>query len=174
MKRLSSQLIICSPEHILRNTVIELTDDGIVTRLIDLQHQQAETAHTLFFDGVISSGIVSLKSVLSNNQIDELRSSYNYIDLSIDNNTVFSNKPMIIDFGTNNDHRLINKILTEKHVLLQPINLYEFITGCTYTPSLILKTNHQLRVSGQPELILWQNLNLVNKHILPDTRIKLL
>lgn len=172
MKRLSSQLIFCSPEQVLRNTVVEINNDGVVSRLIDLQHQQTETAHTLFFDGLISAGIVSLKSEISDCEINAIKNDYNYIDLSANTNTSFtSNKPLIIDFGTK-DYHLINKILSENYSLFQSINMYKIISGCTYYPLALLNKREQIRILDQPQLILWQNLDFTNKHLLAQTRIK--
>jgi len=73
MKRVGSQLIYCSPDKLLRSSVVEQDENGYVIQFFDLQREQSETAQTLFFDGIISAEIISLKQYLSAKQIVELR-----------------------------------------------------------------------------------------------------
>jgi hypothetical protein len=82
MKRLSSQLVFCDANSLLRSTVVEQNDDNVITDIIDLSTRQSETAHTVFYDGVISGEIISLKQYLSNDQLLEITKGIVYLDLS--------------------------------------------------------------------------------------------
>lgn len=163
MKRISSQLIFCSPDKILRNSVVEQNEDGFVTRFINLQTEQVETANTFFFDGIISAEITSLKQHLSASQIAELSYKYNYVDLSAtDIIQIEDGKQLLIDFGTNNPE-IINQILKNKAHLICGLDAFQFIAASCYYPIEILKTEVHLQLSHKPNLLLWQGLDLVNK-----------
>ena len=171
MKRISSQLIFCSPDKILRNSVVEQNEDGFVTRFINLQTEQVETANTFFFDGIISAEITSLKQHLSVSQITELSNNYNYIDISTANAIDVDNKKqLLIDFGTNNPE-IINQILKNKAHLICGFDAFQFIAASCYYPIEILKTEVQLQLSHKPRLLLWQGLDLVNKKITTHSSI---
>lgn len=171
MKRVSSQLIFCSPCEILRNSVVEQNEDGFVTRFINLQSQQVETANTLFFDGIISAEIISLKQHLSATQITELSRDYNYIDLSTASTiNLENNKQLLIDFGTN-DLAVINQTLKSKASLFCNFDAFQFMAACCNYPIEILKTDVQLQLSHKPNLVLWQGLNLVSKQITANTSV---
>ena len=171
MKRVSSQLIFCSPNKILRNSVVEQNEDGFITRFVNLQTEQVETANTFFYDGIISAEITSLKQHLSAAQIAELSKVYNYIDLSTASTiNLENNKQFLIDFGTN-DLAVINQTLKSQASLFCYFDAFQFISACCYYPIEILKTNVQLQLSHKPNLLLWQSLNLVSKQITANTSV---
>ncbi|NDP20995.1 MAG: hypothetical protein GZ091_07945 [Paludibacter sp.] len=61
MIRFASQLVFCSPQQILRRTVIEQNEKNTITRIFSLDESVAESAQTSFFNGIISSEFISLK-----------------------------------------------------------------------------------------------------------------
>lgn len=165
MKRVSSQLVFCSPSKILRNCVLEQDENGALTQIIDLQIQQSETHNTLFFDGIITNGIVSLKTELSDIELRKLKSSYNYFDFSKpDNFKLEPLKPLLIDFGTS-DTVIINKILKKYFELFLEIDIFQFLNGCCFLPMQILKRNEFIEQNHKPQLLLWKGLNLIDKQI---------
>src|ERR1035437_5686425 len=112
MIRAGSQLTFCSPDEILRRTVVELNDQKIITRIFSLDEGNVEPAQTLFFDGILSAEIVSLKQN-AGAYISGLLKDYFYLDFSVILPSVVikqSDKPLIIDFGTNSPE-IINNLL---------------------------------------------------------------
>ena len=63
MIRVASQFTFCSPEKILRRMVVEIDELNALTRLVDLDTHNAEPANTLFYDGILSAGIISVNEV---------------------------------------------------------------------------------------------------------------
>ena len=171
---IGSQLTFCSPGNILRRTAVERDDCGIVTRIFSLDESQVESAHTLFYDGIISAEMVSLKQHVACGQIAELTAGYCYIDSSEEN---FSDKiinhlnPIILDFGglTLNE---INRKLVEIAQRYSQISVFDIITGCVYHPALVLGYKAELIQQRQTKLLLWQNVDLLNKILTVATNIR--
>lgn len=176
MKRVSSQLVFCNGNKLLRSTVVEQNDDNVVTDIIDLSNQPSETAHTMFYDGVIAGEIVSLKQYLSDDQLVEIAKEMVYVDLSQWYNTPFvfdRSSDLVIDFGTNNIDE-INKMLKENFDTLSAITVFELINACSYLPQRLLGLSKNIEVSLQTDLVLWQGVNLVSHAFTPQTTVRLL
>ena len=176
MKRLSSQLVFCDANSLLRSTVVEQNDDNVITDIIDLSTRQSETAHTVFYDGVISGEIISLKQYLSNDQLLEITKGIVCLDLSEINKTPFvfdKSSGFIVDFGTNNFSE-INKMLKENFDALSAITVFELINACSYLPQRLLGLSKNIEVSHQTDLVLWQGVNLVSHALTPQTSVRLL
>lgn len=173
MKRVSSQLIYCSPGKLLRNSVVEQDEDGNIIHFFDLQAQQSETAQTLFFDGIISAEIISLKQYLSAEQIVELTEKYNYINIA-DNDLTgipnFSDKPFVLDFGTNNI-TTINNILKNRNRFFVHFNAFQLIAACSYLPIEILNLPLKIQFGQKPNLLLWQGFDISSKKVQSQIRI---
>lgn len=176
MKRLSSQLVFCDANSLLRSTVVEQNDDNVITDIIDLSTRQSETAHTVFYDGVISGEIISLKQYLSNDQLLEITKGIVCLDLSEINKTPFvfdKSSGFIVDFGTNNFSE-INKLLKENFDVLSVITVFELINACSYLPQRLLGLSKNIAISNQTDLVLWQGVNLVSRALTPQTTVRLL
>lgn len=167
MRRISSQFILISPTSILQNHVVELNSEGAVCQLIDIVKQIAEPAQTLYYNGIISAEIVSLRSHFSTKEINELSLTYNYINisnLSTESCVELNENPLVIDFETNNLNE-ISQIINNKKNVFSKLNVFQLISACTYYPIQILDLQKQIRVTNCPELVLWSGIDLINKRI---------
>ena len=172
MNRFASQLTFCSPEKILRRTVVERDDQNRITQLFSLDDSQFESAQTLFFDGIISAEIVSIRHQIPAENISEIVKEYNYIDIS---SNVFSlkltsEKPLILDFGTNSIEE-INSKLSKLAFEFSDIPVFDLIAACVYYPAVLIGKVAELRINKQTELVLWENINLPEKRLTSKSRI---
>jgi len=169
--RVASQLIFYSPDEILRRTVVEQDEQKIITRLFSLDGNVVETAQTLFYDGILSAEIISVKQEVST--FDDLVSAYNYIDLSngIPTEISVSEKPLLLDFGTHSILK-INQLLAGLIPVIAAFSMFEIIAACCYFPALVLGRTASLSINRSTRLLLWENSDLVNKKITKLTRIR--
>ena len=173
MIRAGSQLTFCSPDEILRRTVVELNEQKIITRIFNLDEGNVEPAQTLFFDGILSSEIVSLKQN-TGAYISCLFKDYNYVDFSLSlptNGIKQSDKPLIIDFGTNSPE-IINNLLPQFTPFLEEFSIVEIIAACTYYPSVVLGCSAGLKENFCTGLILWEKVDLSKMSLLITTHIR--
>lgn len=165
MRRVSSQLIFCSSSKVLRNCVLEQDENAVLSQIIDLKTQQSETHHTLFYDGIITNGIVSLKEELSDIELNKVKSDYNYFDFS---EPIYfeldTKKPLLIDFGTP-DIAIINQLINIHYKLFVDFDIFEFLTACCILPLQILNRPELIELNHKPNLIIWKGLNLIDKQI---------
>lgn len=174
MKRVGSQLCFCSPALILRRMAVEQNDDNTVTRIFSLDDGIVESANTLFFDGILSAEIVSLKQSSATHLSEKLMVDYQYIDISEEIPTkeiASGSKPLILDFGTDSPVQ-INKSLAQLAPSLSSFSIFEIIAACTYYPALLLNKIGKLCENRTTQLLLWENVDLVNKRITLQTRIR--
>ncbi len=158
MKRVSSQLIYSSPDSFLKNTVIETDEYQHIVRLINLSDEQSETAQTLFFNGIISPGIISLslRGALPN------CAEQPYVNLSVSENpeTIFSNR-CIIDFGTE-DQTVINKLLRKHELFFSKHTASEIIRACCILPAIYTNQPCHIEPGTAPGLMLWTGFDLTS------------
>lgn len=173
MIRVASQLTFCSPEKILRRTVVERDDQNRITQFFSLDDDRVESAQTLFFDGIISSQIVSLKQHIPVEKIPEIVKDCNYIDISGSVFTVnlISGKPLIVDFGTNSIEE-INHKLAKLAFEFSNLPVFDLIAACVYYPAVLMGKVAELRINNQTELVLWENINLPEKRLTSNSRIR--
>jgi len=174
--RVASQLTFCSPQQILRRTVVEQDDQKVVTALFNLDDCPVESAHTLFYDGIISAEIISIKQHVTKLDIDELTLNYQYIDLTetIPIEQIHrSDKPLILDFGINSIDE-INAKLSLLTSVLEIFSAFEIIAACTYYPAILCGTNSILVENSITDLVLWENVDLVNNRITDKTKIRII
>lgn len=164
-RRLSSQLICLTADEIIKNAVIEIDDSGIISSIAGLQ---TETARTLFYNGVISNSVISLKE----RGISADSSAYNHVIIKdvIDLNAIVAGVT-ILDFGTENINEL-NQIFREKINAFTPFNLLEIIGACCYTPAKTAGINHSLEVSNHVQPVLWVGFDLSARRIREPLRIQ--
>lgn len=174
MTRIGSQLTFCSPQQILRRMLVERDEQDKITGIKSLDEGLVETDQTLFFDGIISTGIVSLKQNKPTEEIQELCKEYNYYDLSeefpvfeISNNS----KPLVCDFGTNSLD-LINLKLTQVAQANLAFPIFDLIASCVYYPVLLLGGEAELKLNRRSKLLLWENTDLVNKTLTIGTKVR--
>lgn len=174
MTRVGSQLTFCSPELILKNAVVEQDVQNKVVRLFGLNDNSVESANTLFFDGILSAEIVSLKQILKAEIPKNILDRFHYIDFS-GNSTpkkiATSDKPLILDFGTTSTSE-INKFINHQTSFLEKFGIFQIIAACTYYPLLAIGLPAQLCENRITNLILWENIDLVNKRFTTGTRIR--
>ena len=173
MTRVASQLTFCSPQQILRHTVVEQDDTKVLISLFGLESQQVESAHTLFYDGIISMPVVSLKQHISSITVAGLVANYQYFDLTTTpllGLITPSNKPLVLDFGTT-DRTDFNRLLQLSYPLLRAFSIFEIIAACVYYPALLMGLHCSMEEGVSTELILWQGVDLVNKKLTQTTAI---
>ena len=161
MTRIASQLLYCSPDRIVRNAVLERNSDLIVSNIYDLK-QVFEMSNTLFYDGIISAEILSVKQNTTSNVIDSIAENYKYVDLSLfdlKSHIELESKELILDFGTSNVSD-INKILHNVVPYLH-ISTTELVAACVFRPSFFLGINSKFDVSTKCKTLLWQHSNLI-------------
>jgi hypothetical protein len=174
MIRIGTQLTFCSPLKILRRTVVELNGQNVVSRLFCLDDGNVEASNTLFLDGVLSSGVISLKQNMPVDDASDLLMDYHYLDLSESfpsSEIVRTKKPLIIDFGTNSPDK-INNLLARLVPVLSSFSVFEIIAACTYYPALFLGWPAGLSEMNCSSLFLWENVDLVNKKLLADACVR--
>ena len=174
MKRVASQLTFCSPDKILRRAVVERNEQNIVTQLFSLDEGNVEATRTLFFDGILSAEIVSLKQ---NNQVDMiscLYKDYQYLDLTINPHVIEivpTRKPLVLDFGTNQTN-VINIILQHSIQALSAFTIFDIIAACTYYPSLLIGGVPELTVNRFTRLMLWEDVDMINKTLIASSHVR--
>lgn len=173
MNRVGSQLTFCSPRRILRQTVVERDEHNVITRFFNLDDATVESEHTLFYDGIISAEISSLKQNLTVEKIQKLVTNYSYFDLSEDFSSFEipdSEKPLLLDFGTTSTEKINPKLF--KLARLNPnLSVFDLIASCVFYPALLLGKS-ELTENTQHDLLLWVNINLVNKNLTTNSKLR--
>ena len=174
MIRVGSQLAFCSPNTILQRMVVELDDQHCIKNLFSLDDENVESAQTLFYDGILSSGIVSLKQNTSEESISRLTNGYQYFDFSENQfslNIKLTDKPLIIDLGTDLPDK-INNLLPHLSLALPSLSVFDIIAACTFYPALLVGQSPGLIEKQGVNLLLWEYADLVNKKLTANTRIR--
>lgn len=174
MFRVATQLTFCSPQKLLRRTVVEQDLHSYITRIFSLDDGLVESAHTLFFDGVLSAQIRSLKLLLSPTDIDRVKADFQYVDLSDDCDFVLNlnlDKKLILDFGTC-EPSVINIKLKYYAQQLSQLSLTDVLSACTYYPALILGETSEIIENQCTKLIIWDGFDLVNKKFTNRTFVR--
>jgi len=174
MIRVGSQLVFCSPGFVYRRMVVELNDRNIIENIFSLDEGNVETANTLFYDGILSSGIVSLKQNAVTENFSNLITGYQYFDFSESHSSFdvkLTDQPLILDFGTTMPDN-INALLPHLSQVLSYLSVFEIIAACTYYPSLLTGRAPGLKEKQYTDLILWENVDLSEKKLTANTRIR--
>jgi hypothetical protein len=174
--RVASQLTFCSPQQVLRRAVVEQDELKIIKAIFSLDESSVESSHTLFYDGIISAEIISAKSHATKCEFDKLIIDYQFIDLTENiPKTKFNRteRPLILDFGTN-EIDAINLKMAILAPLLKTFSALEIIAACTYYPAILCGINPALAENRKTDLLLWENLDLVNRQIALETKIRII
>ncbi len=174
MIRVASQFTFCSPQQILSRNVVEQDEHNVITRLFSLDESAVDSAQTLFFDGILSAEIISLKANIPLVELSNIADNYQYLNFSIENKLqqiLPTNKPILIDFGTilNNE---INAKIASHAFAMQYFSIFEIIAACTYFPSIVLGLPASLTPTRCSQLLLWENVDLINKKVTNYTKIR--
>ena len=171
MKRFSAHVICASAGVELLRTVVEL-ENGLVVGIISLDNTSVETAHTLFVDGMITPGLISIKeNTVESSKVPDL-TNFNYIDLSDGTGlpeVINTDLPLIFDFGTSN-LPLVNKIIGK--LADSGFSLPDLVNACIFHPSKVLGISSDIRVGHKTNLIHWRNVDLVNRKLTSLTRLE--
>ena len=165
MTRVACQLIFCSPDIILRQSVVEIDENQFINDIFSLETQRVESAKTLFYDGIISMEPISLKQQIPLTEIQNRSTNYHYIDLStslLQDQISPSDKPLILDFGTTNPSE-INCLLALYYPLLKSFTIFDIIAATVYYPAKLMGIEYIIKKGIQSKLILWKDVDLVNK-----------
>ncbi len=166
MKRLSSQLIITESAETLRNSVVELNNYAISYQNI-LTHNH-ETAHTLFYDGILSPIVISLAAHgITKREIENTGYKIVLIE-DIDTVKSFEDKKTIIDLKTDNP-LLINDLIKKHHHVFCRFNSIDFIIACTVLPQLVISDFNSMSECRT----LWSGTNLADKKITAQTSVSI-
>jgi len=174
MKRMASHFVALAPDDIRRNAAVELDGHGVLTNIFDLNDGHVESAHTLFYDGIISAPVVSISSHCVADKILELTDNFHFVDFTkeIPTKEIIPNgKQLIIDFGTENPLE-INALLPKLSIVLSAFSVFEIVSACVFYPALLLTETSPLEIGVRTSLIIWQNADLVNKTFTEKTNIR--
>ena len=174
MIRIGTQLTFCTPEKILRRTAVELDEQNVITHLYNLDDGNVEPSQTLFFDGILSAGIVSVKQHAGMEETSHLLQDYQYLDVfgQIPSTVIKqTGKPLILDFGAKLPNE-INVLIPFLASALPEFSIFDIIAACTYYPSLILGWAAGLTENTRSKLILWENVDLIEKKLTFNTFIR--
>lgn len=157
MRRVSSQRVMCSKENLLLNSVIQIDNSGIISKLIRLNDHAAEVSGTVFYNGIITPGIVSISKRSSSKTIDDLSKKYNviFIDKIIAGEVVpIENRPLIFDLKTENPEN-VSHIIRENMEFFRKISIIDVIKAMVFYPAEVLGINNEIKSGNSTKLLLW-------------------
>ena len=172
MKRFTAHLIFPSAGVELLRSVVELDESGMITGVISLDNTSVEPAFTLFLDGIITPGIVSIRELTEKDKKTPDLTNYHYLDLSdgtVPPHVIGTDLPLIIDFGTSNLSRA-NKII-EKFAS-SGLSIRQLVDACIFHPAEALGICVDVNVGNKTNLIRWQNVDVLNRKTTPLTRLE--
>jgi hypothetical protein len=174
MKRIASHFLFQSPQVILRRYAIELDDLKRINSIFSIESEIHETAHTQFYDGILSLSHISIKQRFPEILISEkFVSKFQHIDLSnLAKNTGNScEKQMVIDFGTEKPTEIVNILLSNLE-FLESISIFELLAASIYFPRMAAGIDAEPMIERDESVILWTGINLVDKMITPNVKIQ--
>ena len=172
MKRFTAHLIFPSAGVELLRSVVELDESGMITGVISLDNTSVEPAFTLFLDGIITPGIVSIRELTEKDKKTPDLTNYHYLDLSdgtVPPHVIGTDLPLIIDFGTSNLSQA-NKII-EKFAS-SGFSIRQLVDACIFHPAEALGICVDVNVGNKTFLIHWQNMDVLNRKTTPLTRLE--
>lgn len=174
MARFSSQLIFCSPNEILRRSVVEINEQNIIKSIFSLDNTNVESSNTLFFDGIISASGVQLRREILSEKLESIKMDYQYFNLEYlenSNKITPNNKPLLLDFSSNSAD-IIYTLICKYADILEDFSTFDIISGLVYHPAIVNGQDVSLKPQHESQLWLWQNTNLVSKKMTRNTHIQ--
>lgn len=148
---------MCSKENLLLNSVIEIDNRGMISKLIRLYDHAAEVSGTVFYNGIITPGIVSISKRYSSKTIDDLSKKYNviFIDKIIAGEVVpIENRSLIFDLKTENPEN-VSHIIRENMEFFRKISIIDVIKAMVFYPAEVLGINNEIKSGNSTKLLLW-------------------
>lgn len=162
---LSSQLIVTETGEVLRNSLVSYNTQTALNEYRPIMQSTHESAHTMFYDGIISPPILSLHQ----REIKHEKTNYDYchfIELSASIAT--GTKPLVIDFDTEDVHE-INRILSKNYALFQHIPLIDFILSVSVHPHCLSAHSYQFQ-----QRFLWKRADLIHQKATASMQIAII
>ncbi len=158
MKRYFCQRIICSQNETVLNTVLEIDDNGIISRLIPFKDLTVETSSTIALNGIIAPEIFSIETRNERRPENTKHTeNFNYQRLDTENDLQLSannGKPLILDCGSELVST-VNSILQKHKDILSNIDLFEVIKAFTVYPAVALNQENEIKQGNPIKLTLW-------------------
>jgi hypothetical protein len=145
-------------------------------RIFSLDDSAVESAQTLFFDGILSGEMFSIKEAVLPSDIPQLVTDFHYFDFSTQlpsRDIEWSEKSLIIDFGANSVSE-INQKIASLSALLGAFSIFDIIAACCYYPALLLHQTAELTKNRCTKLVLWEGVDLIHKKCTESTCIRVL
>ena len=159
-----------APNQLLRRTVLEISERNTVSQLISLDELHSETAGTVFCDGIISAGIISLS--LRDYLIQQIPAEFLYVDIrnSIPAEFELKNRTLILDAHTE-DPAEFTFYLQKAFNSISDLSITDIIAATCYTPASLCNIDHEIRPGNNILPLLWQNCNLPEKKLTPNSSV---
>ena len=174
MTRISSHFTFCSPQRILQKSVVEIDNQGYISQIFGFNNANVESYQTLFFNGILSTEIISVKKSILPMNFENVFLNYNYFYISDDiyiDEIKPTDKPLVLDFGIDSTDK-INHLLSGLAHALNLFSIFEIIAACAFYPTTILGQVAELKENMQTKLILWENVDLINKSFTSSSSIR--
>lgn len=172
MKRFASQWLLCPDLAVLKNNMIEVADDDVIVRVADLHGQNSETAGTVFLNGVIAPGIISLlqRKVPDSLVIITGKTLFRIVDGQFESVFPGTKDDFILDFGTENPQE-VNVLLRNNLAFLKSFSLEKLIHACTFAPAAFVQGDISIVAGAQIKLTAWENVDFINHRLTENTRV---
>lgn len=158
----SSQLIITEKAEVLRNSLASFNTQNNVFEYRNIMQHAHEAAQTIFYDGIISPPVFSMKL----RGYSTSKMSCEYITLyELNTQKSLPTIPFIFDFETENIQE-INKILADNFVLFQSVSVLDFIISCCVLPVQVAEVSEEFN-----HRFLWKDADLVHKKITANLQV---
>lgn len=157
MKRILSQRTMCSKGKVLLNTAIETDENGVILKLISISEGIFETSRTVFYNGIITPGIVSISKRSSLKIFKEISGKYNVFNLEeIISGKIpaFDSRPLLIDLKSENPE-IVSQIFKENMDFFRKITIFDIITSMVFHPAEALAVKNEIDIGEFAKLILW-------------------
>lgn len=166
-------MLVCASGDVKRNNILEIDSDNKLVRIQDLTLLQTETAHTVFYNGIISPSIISLAKRLSSDELNQVSKNYLYINLLTDYElpTLNPNKNQLIIDANSEDPKAFSSALQANFEKLNHLSIFEIINAATYHPASVLGIDIEIMVHSNIKPVLWQHANLITKSLTATTEL---
>jgi len=175
MKRFASQWLLCSDLSVLKNHMIEIEDNKQIVQLADLNSRSAETAGTVFLNGIIAPEVVSLS--LKNIPDEKVLTAGYGLFRAVNGRIVELFRGLtdkfIIDFGTE-DVNEITALIQSNNMIIREISLEHLIHACTYAPASFLQNDVIIKSGALTGLSVWENVDFKNHLLTVNTQVRYL
>lgn len=170
MRRIGAHYLYINATTQLNKGVVEINENGIIDNFFSLNDTPIETSYTEFYTGILSPAFFSL----SKKGIENSTNKCSYTNLSISSDIPLLEKKFILDFEDLSLSEILAKLfqIQEKNPQL---NIFDLLNGCSYFPENIVNNDMAgIKIGKESEIWLFENVDLINKKILPETTIRII